>query len=66
MRLAADGSALALEVADDGRGLPANLRIGVGLSSMRERAESVGGDLRIGTGPRGGTVVTAVLPLARP
>src|SRR5262249_19023560 len=34
---------LCLEVDDDGRGIPASARAGVGLTSMRERAEELGG-----------------------
>jgi len=39
--------ALHLVVEDDGAGLAENYRTGVGLSSMRERAEELGGSLRI-------------------
>jgi signal transduction histidine kinase len=56
----ADGC-LCIEVADDGSGLPDQLRPGVGTSSMRERAEELGGQLRIDSGPAG-TTVTALLP----
>jgi signal transduction histidine kinase len=52
---------LCIEVADDGSGLPDQLRPGVGTSSMRERAEELGGQLRIDSGPAG-TTVTALLP----
>lgn len=57
--------ALELEVADDGRGLPANPVAGVGLGSMRERAAEVGGSCTITTSQDGGTIVRAVLPLDR-
>lgn len=60
-----DASTLTVEVGDDGRGLPADLPLGVGLTSMRERAENVGGTLTVGTGPKGGTAVRARLPLGR-
>ena len=60
------GAAPALEVAieDDGRGLSPAARAGVGLRSMRERTDELGGTLRVEVGAAGGTRVTAVLPLA--
>lgn len=63
---AAHGSLL-IGVADDGRGItsgPGGERRGVGLGSMRRRAESLGGTLSIRTAPGDGTEVTVVLPLA--
>ena len=65
IRLAVDPEARALvaEVEDDGRGLPADRRAGVGLTSMRERAEELGGTCVIGPAPNGGTRVAARLPL---
>ena len=55
---------LVLEVADDGVGMPERRRAGVGMSSMRERAEELGGTLTIESpGPEGGTRVLARLPL---
>ena len=57
------GDALCLEVRDDGRGLPPNHCAGVGLTSMRERAEELGGSCTIEPAPGGGTCVRARLPL---
>lgn len=54
--------ALEIEIADDGVGLPPNLKPGVGLRSMRERAEELGGNCVIERGPNVGTVVRAHLP----
>jgi signal transduction histidine kinase len=51
-----------LEITDDGQGLNGG-RPGVGLASMRERAEELGGACAITQGDRGGTVVRARLPL---
>jgi signal transduction histidine kinase len=51
---------LGLEVQDDGVGLPAQHRTGIGLSSMRERAEELGGAFMIESGR--GTRVSAYLP----
>jgi signal transduction histidine kinase len=62
VRLGVDAEALAVEVVDDGRGLPVETVAGVGLSSMRERAEEMGGTCRVDAGPAGGTRVLAVLP----
>jgi signal transduction histidine kinase len=55
-------AALIVEIADDGVGLPPDVRTGVGLASMRERAEEVGGILTLATAP-GGTTVRARLPM---
>ncbi|WP_433376683.1 histidine kinase [Streptosporangium sp. CA-115845] len=58
------GESLVVRVQDDGHGLPAGPRSGVGLLSMRERAAELGGTCVIGAAPGGGTVVEAVLPIA--
>jgi signal transduction histidine kinase len=55
---------LCLEVTDDGRGLPNRVRAGVGLTSMRERAEELGGMCVAEVLPQGGTGVMARLPLS--
>jgi len=54
-----------LEITDDGVGLPASYRSGVGLTSMRERAEELGGSCTVERLPEGGTRVLAYLPLPR-
>ncbi|WP_308797333.1 histidine kinase [Agromyces silvae] len=51
-------------VVDDGQGLPAAVRPGVGLASMRERAEEQGGTLSIERRTRG-TLVRALIPARR-
>jgi len=56
--------ALSLEITDDGAGLSAQYRPGVGVTSMRERAAELGGECRIESGSPGGTRVLARLPFA--
>ena len=51
------------EVGDDGLGLPAHHRAGVGRTSMRERASELGGHFTITTSPRGGTFISVELPI---
>lgn len=46
-----------------GAGLPDAYRPGVGIASMRERAEELGGACRLERRPEGGTRVSARLPL---
>jgi signal transduction histidine kinase len=53
---------LTIEVRDDGRGLPPRPRTGVGLSSMRQRAEELGGSFQISSLARG-SLVLARIPL---
>jgi signal transduction histidine kinase len=53
---------LTLTVADDGRGFGAEAAVGVGLQSMHDRADEVGGSLGIRSEP-GGTTVSSRLPL---
>ncbi len=55
---------LCLEVTDDGRGLPNRVQAGVGLTSMRERAEELGGMCVAEVLPQGGTGIIAHLPLS--
>ena len=54
---------LEVRVEDDGRGLAGDDRDGVGMGSMRVRAEELGGRLAASSGQAGGTVVEAALPL---
>jgi signal transduction histidine kinase len=59
---------LELIVSDNGIGPPSDLIItpgtsGLGLLSIRERADELGGKLRVEHGPHGGTVVLASLPV---
>jgi signal transduction histidine kinase len=61
-----EGDALEVVVEDDGRGIDDSATPGIGLESMRNRAEELGGRLRIGRRPGGGTVLAALLPLHDP
>ncbi|MGW2314870.1 sensor histidine kinase, partial [Actinomadura luteofluorescens] len=54
---------LHVTVDDDGVGLPDQVRSGIGMSSMRERAAELGGSCTVGPGARGGTLVRARLPV---
>lgn len=66
VRLALASGALCLEIEDDGRGVEPHARAGVGLASMRERAEELGGTCTIDRLATGGTRVRALLPCRVP
>jgi signal transduction histidine kinase len=55
---AAPDGTLTLSVADDGVGIAPDAASGVGLQSMRERADAIGAELAVGRALMGGTVVT--------
>ncbi len=57
---------LSLTITDNGRGLPLIRGTGVGLASMRERAEELGGTWKIESLPTGGTCVHVCLPYSPP
>jgi signal transduction histidine kinase len=59
-----DPGELRIEVCDMGVGLPPSPEPGVGLGSMRERAEELGGTCTVSSGPDNGTVVSVRLPLS--
>ncbi len=65
VRLSIGDSNVLLHVEDDGVGIGARSRPGVGLRSMRERAEELGGDFSLANRSGGGTVVEARFTLDR-
>ena len=65
-----ESSVLCVVVRDNGRGIPdlqvhLPVRVGVGLTSMRERATELGGSFVVEPHPEGGTLVRARLPLPK-
>jgi signal transduction histidine kinase len=61
--LVGEGAALVVEVRDDGIGIGEDVSAGVGLLSLRERAEELGGRCEVSCPEDGGTLVRAWLPL---
>jgi len=62
VRLHHDASGLRLEVEDHGRGVSAGGRRGLGLITMRERADLVGGTIELARPAGGGTLVRFIVP----
>jgi signal transduction histidine kinase len=58
-----DDGSLVVSVTDDGVGIEAGAPAGVGLVSLRERAEELGGRCSVECPADGGTLVRAVLPV---
>jgi two-component system NarL family sensor kinase len=64
------GKEIVLEVADDGEGIDPQRRAAalleghIGLASIVERVESIGGRVSVSTAPGIGTTVSAALPMA--
>ena len=63
VRLARVTDGIAIEVADDGRGLPDDLVPGVGLGSMHQRAAELGGTCVVRSADGAGTTVEATIPV---
>jgi signal transduction histidine kinase len=57
------GTDLILEIRDNGQGISPESRPGVGLTSMRQRAEQLGGTVELKSVTGEGTSLTACLPL---
>ena len=64
VRFTMAAESLTLEVEDHGRGFGARSRDGLGLISMRERAQIVGGQIEFLEGSHGGALVRFHVPLA--
>src|SRR5208282_4087710 len=64
LRLVIEADRLALEISDNGKGLPADMgeRAGDGLQNLRERLAALGGTCQIRSAPGEGTLVTFSLP----
>ena len=62
VRIARIKKNLVLTIEDNGCGIPSQARLQNGLHNMRERAESLGGNMEIHTVANGGTTVTWSVP----
>jgi len=62
-RLEAGADTLTISISDDGKGLSRSPRPGVGLISMRERCEELGGTFEARSMGRTGTEIVATLPI---
>ena len=64
IQLTSDDLAIRLSVHDNGRGLPPETQTatGLGLRTMRYRAQVIGGNLLVGNHRLGGTIVRCVCP----
>jgi signal transduction histidine kinase len=60
--LTREGASLRLRVSDDGRGMSAEAQMQNGLKNMRQRAQSLGGNMEILTNDSGGTIVEWIVP----
>ena len=65
LRLTTHDDKLELDITDDGCGIPTGTQRGVGLHSMRERAQELGGIFELTPTSPTGTRIRAVLPLAQ-
>lgn len=63
VRIRSSGGELVVEVVDDGHGVVSPRAGGLGLGSMRSRAEEIGGTFDLVATPGHGTRITARLPL---
>jgi signal transduction histidine kinase len=69
VRLASDSGAVVMEIGDDGQGFDlqqALLRGGLGLTSLHERVEKLGGELAVLSPAGGGSQIHVKVPRGRP
>ena len=66
IRVRADSGVLAATIEDNGRGIRDDAAEGVGMRSMRDRANEVGGTVAVTSAPERGTRVRVELPLGVP
>lgn len=64
VRLSYADQAVTLDVTDSGRGFSGGASVGLGLLSMRERVNALGGQFAIRSFPGEGTKITARVPVA--
>jgi len=64
--LTQDSGRFLLTITNDGRAFPEQPRTGMGLKTMRYRADRIGAVLDIQRGPRGGAVLRCSLPVLSP
>jgi len=65
IKIKIENRTLLMEISDNGKGLSAGSRAGVGRTSMHERAAELGGECVIENIPTGGTHVSARLPIGK-
>jgi signal transduction histidine kinase len=63
VRLLREDDYLTVEIQDNGKGLAAKHKAGVGLQAMKERSAELNGDFAFQAVPTGGTLVRAKLPM---
>lgn len=63
LRLAVTHNDLTIDIQDDGVGIAPNYKAGVGLTSMRERAEELGGAFKVAPTQPHGTHLSVSIPL---
>jgi signal transduction histidine kinase len=66
INLTAGGGRVRLAVRDNGRGLEPGTRLGMGLSGMRARAKSAGGEMKFTSSPGEGVAIEVWAPMSAP
>jgi signal transduction histidine kinase len=63
--LQSDQDGIVLRISDNGRGLPADVSIGLGMHTMRERSEELGGTFAVDSAAGAGVTIRVHLPVDR-